>query len=75
MQLELAAEGMVVRATLCNGQHSHVMNVFQVPLTHEHIVKKMPMFGQSMYPDGFWAFFLLDDHIGNSELVFRAELE
>ena len=43
-------------------------NVFLIPLVNKHVVKKMP-------PGGFQVILLLEDCVGNGELVFSAELE
>ena len=65
----------VASAALRTGDYSHVKNVFQIPLAHKHIVKKMPMFGQSMYPSCSEAIFLLEECVRNGELAHSAELK
>ena len=59
LQFELAVDKSVISTTLRTGHHSHE-NIFQVPLAHKHIVKKMKMLRLRMHPSCFQTIFLLE---------------
>ena len=54
-------------------QHSAL--TYQVPMAYMHIGANIQMFEQRMHASCFEVIFLLEDCIGNGELVFSAEFE
>ena len=75
LPFELAVDNTVVSVALNTGHHSCVQNVFQLPLTHKHTVRKLLMFGLRTYPSCVQVVFLSEGCVGNGELVPCAELE
>ena len=58
LQNELATDYTVGSEALRTGQYSRVKYVYQIPLAHKHMVKKVPMLGQMMHPGCFQTIFL-----------------
>ena len=44
--------------------HSRVKYIFQVPLTHNHVVTNMPLFGPRMQPSSILVDILMEEFIG-----------
>ena len=65
----------MVSAVLLTGHYSCVMNIFQIPMTHKHIVKKMPMFGPRMHLSCFQTIFMLEENVHNGKMALGAELK
>ena len=69
---ELVVKETVVSAALRTEHLSRMWNIFHVLLAHKHTVNEVPLFRPRIQQCWFQALFLLEDSIGNGELIFIA---
>lgn len=60
---------------VCVRHHSGVHDIRLVKLVHEDVVKKLPVFWSGMHPGYFQTVSLLEDDIGDDDLMFGAKLK
>ena len=55
--------------------HFGVNDVLEIMLVHKDVVNKVPIFGLRMHPGCFKSVLLLEDGIGDDQLILSAKLQ
>ena len=74
-KVDFAADEAVVCMAFSAWHHSGVKHICHVSLLHQHIVNKVPVVGPRVHPGGLVAIFLLEDGVGDGELLFGTKFK
>ena len=65
----------MVCEAVCTGHYPGVQDVSDIPLADKDVIQNVPMFRTRVAPGRFEAFMLLEQGVGDGQLVFSTELQ